>query len=140
MQNRNKCGFVEAASRRHGIITSKPPFARPRVCVAHAPVLTHRALRTLNHAKPQQVRFCSSHGWWRHDIIYNNMGFFSRFRNVLSLTAPILAHCPRRYKPRGACRKNFLPGAGRAREKICFYCPGQKVCASRDKERLEPTA
>ncbi|MBD9234337.1 MAG: hypothetical protein EGR20_05605 [Alistipes onderdonkii] len=29
---------------------------------------------------------------------------------------------------------------GRAREKICFYCPGQKVCASRDKERLEPTA
>ena len=68
------------------------------------------------------------------------MGFFSRFRNVLSLTAPILAHCPRRYKLRGACRKNFLPGAGRAREKICFYCPGQKVCASRDKERLEPTA
>ena len=26
--------------------------------MAHAPVLTHRALRTLNHAKPQQVRFC----------------------------------------------------------------------------------
>ena len=40
------------------IITSKPPLARLRVCIAHAPVLTHRALRTLDHAKPQQVRFC----------------------------------------------------------------------------------
>ena len=58
MQNRSRCGFVEAALRRHGIITSKLPLARPRVCKAHAPVLAHRVLRTLNHAKPQQVRFC----------------------------------------------------------------------------------
>ena len=58
MQNRSRCGFVEAALRRHGIITSKLPLARPRVCKAHAPVLAHRALKTLNHAKPQQVRFC----------------------------------------------------------------------------------
>ncbi len=46
------------ASVKYGIITSKPPLARLRVRMAHAPVLTHRALRTLNHAKPQQVRFC----------------------------------------------------------------------------------
>ena len=43
---------------RYGIITSKLPLARLRVCKAHVPVLTHRALRTLNRAKPQQVRFC----------------------------------------------------------------------------------
>ena len=43
---------------RHGIITSKLPLARLRVCKAHVPVLTHRALRTLSHAKPQHVRFC----------------------------------------------------------------------------------
>ena len=30
-----------------------PPLARLRVCAAHAPVPVHRALRTLNHAKPQ---------------------------------------------------------------------------------------
>ena len=29
-----------------------------RVCVARAPVPVRRALRTLNHAKQQQVRFC----------------------------------------------------------------------------------
>ena len=40
------------------IITLKPPLPRLRVCAAHAPVLAHRVLRTLNHAKPQQVRFC----------------------------------------------------------------------------------
>ena len=42
----------------YGIITPKLPLTRLRVCAAHAPVLTHRALGTLNHAKPQQVRFC----------------------------------------------------------------------------------
>ena len=47
-----------AGEWKYGIITSKPPLARLRVRMAHAPVLTHRALRTLNHAKPQQVRFC----------------------------------------------------------------------------------
>ena len=57
-KRRAQCGFVVAASRRHGIITSKPPLTRPRVCAAHAFVPTHRALRTLNRAKPQQVRFC----------------------------------------------------------------------------------
>ena len=29
-----------------------------RVCKAHAPARAHRALRTLNPAKPQEVRFC----------------------------------------------------------------------------------
>jgi len=47
-----------AGEWKYGIITSKPPLARLRVRMAHAPVLTHRVLRTLNHAKPQQVRFC----------------------------------------------------------------------------------
>ncbi len=42
---------------RHGIITSKLPLARLRVCKAHVPVLTHRALRTLNHAKPKWKSF-----------------------------------------------------------------------------------
>ena len=56
MQNRSTCGFVVAAERRHGIITSNLPLQRLRVCKAHAPVLAHRALRTLNHAKPQHVR------------------------------------------------------------------------------------
>ena len=37
----------------YGIITSKPPLARLRVCIAHASVPAHRALRTLNPAKPQ---------------------------------------------------------------------------------------
>ena len=36
-----------------GIITSKLPLTRLRVCAAHTPVLAHRALRTLNPAKPQ---------------------------------------------------------------------------------------
>ena len=58
MQNRSTCGFVGAASRRQGIITPKPPLARLHVCMAHAPVPAHRALRTLNHTKPQHVRFC----------------------------------------------------------------------------------
>ena len=58
MQNRSTCGFVGAASRRQGIITPKPPLARLHVCMAHAPVPAHRALRTLNHAKPQHMRFC----------------------------------------------------------------------------------
>ena len=58
MQNRSTCGFVGAAARRQGIITPKPPLVRLRVCTAHAPVLAHRALRTLNHAKTQEVRFC----------------------------------------------------------------------------------
>ena len=47
-----------SAGETYGIITSKPPLARLRVCKAHAPVLAHRALRTLNPAKPQEVRFC----------------------------------------------------------------------------------
>ena len=47
-----------SAGETYGIITSKLPLARARVCKAHAPVLAHRVLRTLNHAKPQQVRFC----------------------------------------------------------------------------------
>ena len=47
-----------SAGETYGIITSKLPLARPRVCKAHAPVLAPRVLRTLNHAKPQQVRFC----------------------------------------------------------------------------------
>ena len=58
MQNRSTCGFVGAAARRQGIITPKPPLARLHVCMAHAPVPAHRALRTLNHTKPQHVRFC----------------------------------------------------------------------------------
>ena len=49
---------VYARVRKHGIITSKPPLARLRVCKAHASVPAHRALRTLNHAKPQWMRFC----------------------------------------------------------------------------------
>ncbi len=47
-----------SAGETYGIITSKLPLARPRVCKAHAPVLAHRALKTLNHAKLQPVRFC----------------------------------------------------------------------------------
>ena len=47
-----------SAGETYGIITSKLPLARPRGGKAHAPVLAHRVLRTLNHAKPQQVRFC----------------------------------------------------------------------------------
>ena len=59
-----------AGEWKYGIITSKPPLARLRVCMAHAPVLAHRALRTLNHAKPQQVRFC----WGRFAASwYNNL-------------------------------------------------------------------
>ena len=42
-----------------GIITSSPPLARLHVCKAHAPVLAHRALRTLNHVKP---RFACGNG------------------------------------------------------------------------------
>ena len=57
MQNRSECGFVEAASRRHGIITSKPPLARLRALYALMRFRTW-ALRTLNHAKPRQARFC----------------------------------------------------------------------------------
>jgi hypothetical protein len=57
---RSRCGFAEAASRRHGKIIPKLPLTRLRVCAAHAPVLTHRALETLNHAKPQQVRFAEA--------------------------------------------------------------------------------
>ena len=60
---------------RHGIITSKLPLARLRVCKAHVPVLTHRALRTLNHAKPQHVRFC----WGRCAASWYNM-FGQRMR------------------------------------------------------------
>ena len=70
MQNRSGCGFVEAASRRHGIITSKLPLARLCVCKAHAPVPAHRALRTLNHPKPQHVRFCCGRfaaSWYNDD-------------------------------------------------------------------------
>ena len=59
-----------SAGETYGIITSKLPLARPRVCKAHAPVLAHRVLRTLNHAKPQQVRFC----WGRLAASwYNNL-------------------------------------------------------------------
>ena len=33
-----------SAGETYGIITSKLPLARPRVCKAHAPVLAHRVL------------------------------------------------------------------------------------------------
>ncbi|MBS5228854.1 MAG: hypothetical protein KHY82_12060, partial [Subdoligranulum sp.] len=57
-QNRSKCGFVEAAARRRVIIASNPPLARLRVCPAHADAPVRMGLRTLKHAKPQQVWFC----------------------------------------------------------------------------------
>ena len=71
MQNRSECGFVEAASRRHGIITSKPPLARLRALYALMRFRTW-ALRTLNHAKPRQARFC----WGRSTAPrYNDLGY-----------------------------------------------------------------
>ena len=33
-------------------------LAGDKMCIRDSPVLEHRALRTLNHAKPQQMRFC----------------------------------------------------------------------------------
>ena len=67
---------------RHGIITSKLPLTRLSVCAAHAPVLAHRALRTLNHAKPQQVRFC----WGRFAASwYNRVANYQRKGDVRCL-------------------------------------------------------
>ena len=88
-KNRSRCGFVEAALRRHGIITSKLPLARPRVC-KHAPVLAHRALKTLNHAKPQQVRFFVEAAFaasW-----YNNLKAAAGRARVQNHTPLMLAH------------------------------------------------
>ena len=59
-----------SAGETYGIITSKLPLARPRVCKAHAPVLAHRVLRTLNHAKPQQCGFVEA-ALRRHGITKN---------------------------------------------------------------------
>ena len=48
-----------SAGETYGIMILKSPLARLHVCKAHAPVLAHRALRTLNHVKP---RFACGNG------------------------------------------------------------------------------
>ncbi|MFQ9993070.1 hypothetical protein, partial [Ruthenibacterium lactatiformans] len=51
------CGFVEAALRRHGIITLNPPLSWLGVCAARAPVPARMGLKILNRANCAERSF-----------------------------------------------------------------------------------